>query len=146
MKDRSVNERFRHFLSKTKGSDEPSVYKELHITTQTWSNYKHGTRPITLDDLISIVRYFKQLNARWLLTNEGNMTEEANSYKAEQLSESNQTTPPYKCKICDEKDKQLNLMQMLIDELKAQREIYEERRRNCPGESSGGVESPGKTG
>lgn len=146
MIDRSINERFRQFLENAGKIDEPSAYKKLHITPQKWSNYKEGVRPITRDDLIGIVGYFKQLNARWLLTNEGEMIIQGKSSQAEKSINHEQTTPPYKCKICEEKDKQIYLMEMLIDEFRRQRDMDEERRRSLQGESSGGVEMPGKTG
>lgn len=69
---RSVNERFKEYLE-IKNIDGPVHYKAIKIPKALWSNYKEGERAIPLNTVCDIVKYFKDLNSRWLLTGEGPM-------------------------------------------------------------------------
>lgn len=141
--DRSVNERFVAYLESNK-IDEPKIYLKLHILKGKWNNYKSGTRPITILDLISIINEFKNLNARWLLTGEGNMLTETDENNFDF------TSPICKNPICQEKINSLEKCNDLLEKHNSflQQTISEMSKKGVliQGEPSGGVEAPGKTG
>ena len=114
---------------------------DLGISNQqqitNWITEKNR-EPIPPKHILKIIELFPDLNARWLITGEGNMLNDG-------MAVVNDPQPPYntleslKEKISSlEKDKEF-LQQSLIEALR--------QRGGCPtGELTGGVESPGKTG
>lgn len=68
----SVNLRFKAFLTEKRLSG-PVVYEKLGISRFEYSAWIHETRTIPVNKIIIILKSFPDLNARWLLCDEGDM-------------------------------------------------------------------------
>jgi len=68
--EETLNQRLIEFVKK-QGIDEPSIYKRIGASRQTWSHWINNETAIPLQKVQRIIGLFPQLNARWLMTGEG---------------------------------------------------------------------------
>lgn len=68
----TINQRLKEYFE-SKKIDAPEFYKKIGIDRIEWSGWINSAKPISLLKLQRIVNTFPDLNARWLLTGEGDM-------------------------------------------------------------------------
>jgi hypothetical protein len=68
----TINQRLAEYIESEK-INSPDVYKAIGASRQTWNGWIGHGRPISLAKTQGIVTFCKNLNARWLLTGEGEM-------------------------------------------------------------------------
>ena len=66
---KSINQRLKHILY-LKGIKHVVIANELKINVQQFNNWCNSTKP-TIEGLEKLVRYFPDLNVRWLMSGEG---------------------------------------------------------------------------
>lgn len=142
----SINERFKEYCSSNELS-QTDLVKKLGIGKDRLSKWFNENQQIPGNAIIIIVQKCKDLNARWLITGEGNMITDKKETSEEPAS-------PYiaKCKnpFCEVERKYLKdqIENLLKDKEFLQQTIADIRGKggHQQGEFMGGVESPGKTG
>ncbi len=115
----SINKRFSLFVS-TQKINEPETYKALGTRRQVWFNWISDIDPIPLKKIQSIISMFPSLNARWLLTGEGEMLNENNESKTYSIeaikSTANEPTVTcFGCKDCIEKERTIQAQRKTIE-------------------------------
>lgn len=75
-----------------------------------WVNFKDK---LPSRHIIKIIELFPDINARWFITGEGNITEQTPQHVIEEPKEIYNT----KCPLCKEKDRSLKLLEKMVSEL-----------------------------
>lgn len=139
----TVNERFVIFFDSL-GMKNEEFAKSIKATPKETSNWKSHTK-IPLDRLKIILEKYDRLNARWLITGEGEMLISENYRAGEPASPYNTLenlkleNENLKKRVAELEDDKVYLKARLKDAL-TQRGGY------VQGEIAGGVDTPSKTG
>jgi transcriptional regulator with XRE-family HTH domain len=65
----TINQRIKEFLF-LKGMKHKDVARQTGINVQQFNNWCNNTKP-TLDGLVNIIKFFPDMNTRWLFTGDG---------------------------------------------------------------------------
>jgi predicted methyltransferase len=107
----SINQRLKK-LVENKKINPPVFYKKIGVTRGTWSGWVNSNKAISVEKLVSIIKELNDINARWLLTGEGSMTND------EELVQTNEPAGKYgnnNCKLCEEKDARIKLLEEMLE-------------------------------
>jgi len=66
----TINQRIKDFIYLS-GLTHRQVSRDLEINDQQFNNWLNNTKP-SVDGLTKIINYFPEMNARWLMTGNGN--------------------------------------------------------------------------
>lgn len=72
----TVNQRIEQFL-KARNIPQTEIAAKLNVTKQTVSNWVSGTVQIPVKHIVSLLKEYDYLNARWLLTGTGELDKDA---------------------------------------------------------------------
>jgi transcriptional regulator with XRE-family HTH domain len=72
----TVNQRIEQFL-KARNIPQTEIAAKLNVTKQTVSNWVSGTVQIPVKHIVSLLKEYDYLNARWLLTGTGELDNDA---------------------------------------------------------------------
>lgn len=100
----SISQRITEFMEKKKFTP-PEFYKPVGIGRIEFSSWVNSGKAISVMRIVSILRTYPEINARWFLTGDGEMMEGM-------ISEN--TPPPVECESCKSKDK---IIEMHIDHI-----------------------------
>jgi hypothetical protein len=116
--EKTINKRLSEFIVSQK-IDEPLTYKTIGILRQDWHAYLNSGKPITLIKIQKIISHFPQLDARWLLTGDGNMLNTVSKKTEYELNNSISLTGEkdsvYNCPICKEKERIILANEKIIE-------------------------------
>lgn len=99
----------------------------LEMSRQNVSSFVNGNSEPTIATLNYLLRTYTDLNARWLLTGDGNMfTENENQTNNKDLTDYIKTLEK-DCEICKEKEKRIGAMDKQISTLEEMVEVLRGR-------------------
>ncbi len=118
--EESINQRLKKFVEE-QSINEPDTYKYLGTRRQVWNGWLNAEEAIPLNKVQKLIGRFSDLNARWLLTGEGEMLLNSNkknkSYKnienVDPIQEPHITT--YSCPDCIEKERIIQAQKKTIE-------------------------------
>ena len=109
----SINERLKQSVEYKK-INPPDIYNKIGVRRQIWGGWLNQNQAIPLDKLVKIVKLIPDIDARWLLTGEGEMINQPGAIP--ELVEEPKGT--YKnsdcCTRCKDLEKQIALYEKLI--------------------------------
>jgi transcriptional regulator with XRE-family HTH domain len=120
---KTINERLHYFL-KFSNLPQVEVAEKLNISTSRLANWV-AKSSIPMYNLTEILELFQNLNARWLLTGQGEMLNGGVNIP-ELLEEPKAAYKNNCCELCKEKDKQIDELIKDKEWLKAQIEAKKE--------------------
>ena len=85
----NLGERLRE-IRKIKGLSQRDLAEIMGVTTRAYQRYEKNAQKASYDKIARIVKKFKDINSRWLLTGEGNIFAEK-SKKTESIGLTNNT-------------------------------------------------------
>jgi transcriptional regulator with XRE-family HTH domain len=112
---KSVNERLRFFLD-NRHVDQSQLARQLTVNKQTINNWVTDTS-IPMGRISELLVMFSDLNARWLLTGQGEMLNGGVNIP-ELLEEPKAAYKNNCCELCKEKDKRIEDKDSQIEDLK----------------------------
>lgn len=101
----TINQRLKDFFD-SKNILAPVFYKRIGVSRTVWSSWINDFKPITVKQIQSIVNAYEELNARWLLTGEGDML-----IVSSENDTVNKIEDAGSCYRCQEKDRQIQKLQ-----------------------------------
>lgn len=116
---KTINERLHYFLKFSKLS-QVEVAEKLNISTSRLANWL-AKSSISMYNLSEILELFENLNARWLLTGQGQMINEPGAIP-ELVEEPKATYKNNCCELCAQKDRQIEGLLADKEELKRDKE------------------------
>ena len=111
---KTINERLHYFL-KYSNLSQVEVAEKLNISTSRLANWV-AKSSISMYNLSEILELFENLNARWLLTGQGEMINGTGNIP-ELVEEPKADYKTNCCELCREKDRTINTLERLVDEL-----------------------------
>lgn len=122
----SINQRVIEFFE-SKKIPAPDFYRKIGVNRIEWSKWVNDFKPITVKHLQSIISAYNELNARWLMTGEGEMMINEKQ-PVEYLNQTNlpEIVEDYGCcKLCNEKEKRIADKEEIIKGLNKHIELLE---------------------
>jgi predicted methyltransferase len=109
----SINERLKQSVEYKK-INPPDIYNKIGVRRQIWGGWLNQNQAIPLDKLVKIVKLMSDIDARWLLTGEGEMINQAGAIP--ELVEEPKAT--YKnshcCSRCKDLENQIELYKKVL--------------------------------
>ena len=123
--DISINERLKEFVELEKISS-PEIYKKIGVHRSIWSGWMNQGKAISVEKLTALFRTLPNLNARWLLTGEGNMYCEENKDLIIQpnIKIRNKPESSFECESCKAKDNEIDALKIALEAKEELLEIY----------------------
>jgi hypothetical protein len=84
----------------------------VSATQQEVTNWSNG-RGLAVNRLVDILKSYPDLNARWLLTGQGEMINGMQG-EIQELVQEPPSTYETRCRLCDEKEKRIAILEKLI--------------------------------
>jgi len=110
----TINQRLKSIFEEKKIKVN-AVAAELEIDYRQFNNWLNNTKP-SVEGLQKILRYLPDIDARWLLTGEGEMLNQSEAI-LEMVEEPKATYKNNCCELCREKDKQIEGLKADKEEL-----------------------------
>lgn len=107
----SINQRLKKLVDDKK-INAPALYKKIGVERGTWSGWVNSNKAISVEKLVLIIKELNDINARWFITGEGNMTEETAQHVTEEPKQNYNT----QCPLCKEKDLRIGLLEIMCQE------------------------------
>lgn len=119
----SINQRIKSILDEKKISGKKAAL-DLEIDYRQFNNWLNQTKP-SVEGLQKILKYFPDVDARWLLTGEAAAPVKAKTYKNEtELDVVNEGSGC--CRRCKDLEKQIALQEELLDHYRGKKETSAE--------------------
>lgn len=143
-----INQRLKQIVD-LKNIEGPDIYNGTKLSRQAWSDFINTNKSIPSEKLAIVVGKIPYINARWLLTGEGDMFE-TNYIQDDKLRFANDYSPsPTIYKECNNPE-----CKAIIKRLEDDIAVYKMAIKKLSGEMEappekyvkGGVEKHGKTG
>lgn len=127
-----TGDRIKFFLE-SKKIDASTIYKKIGTDRNTWSGWVNDGRPIKLEAIKKFIEYFPDINARWLITGEGEMLNDGNpsniidGFKITEVG----------CPLCNPREREIITQNKLIALLEEKIKKLESSQNKKPTEKIG---------
>jgi hypothetical protein len=126
--DISINQRLKKVIE-LKKIEPPEFYKKLGVNRTVWSGWINANKSISVAKIVLILTELKDIDARWLLTGEGEMIYEVNDKVEDGAMEYKITR--IDCKECLSKQNEITSLTKALDAKDELLDMYRKKEREC---------------